>query len=222
MRFYICFFLLIAFTNGLYSQAPPAPVALRPVEQKQWDKAADGLDYSRDVPRPPKPRPQISLDPGGLDWTAGTANWGAFLQGLAIVLAVLAIGYGVYRMLQAPVNRSLARDGVEITLDNLDDYIHETDLDRFLREALAAGNFALAIRVYYLQTIKTLSEKKAIRWSREKTNRDYLTEMKAHPAQPLFRQITRRYERVWYGNQDLSASEFAQIEPDFKLFLGRI
>lgn len=222
MRFYHCFFLFMAFTNGLYSQSASSPVALRPVDQKQWDKAADGLDYSHDLPRPPKPRRQISIDPGGLDWTAGSAQLGVFLQGLAILLAVLAIGYGVYRMLQAPVNRSLARDGVEITLDNLDDYIHETDLDRFLREALAAGNFALAIRVYYLQTIKTLSEKKAIRWSREKTNRDYLTEMKAHPGQQVFRQLTRRYEQVWYGNQDLSATEFAQIEPDFKSFLGRI
>ena len=47
-------------------------------------------------------------------------------------------------------------------------------------EALAAGNFSLAVRLYYLQVIKTLSEQNAIAWSREKTNRDYLHETREH------------------------------------------
>ena len=65
-------------------------------------------------------------------------------------------------------------------MDNLDQYIHETDLERFLREALAQGNYTLAIRLYYLQVIKDLSAKSAIRWSREKTNRDYQRELRSH------------------------------------------
>jgi hypothetical protein len=119
-------------------------------------------------------------------------------------------------MLEAPRNKQIARDGVEITLDNLDDYLHETDLDRFLREALTQGNYPLAVRLYYLQIIKNLAEKNAIRWSREKTNRDYLREMRGHPAAEPFREATRIYERVWYGNQPLSAEEFAALEPKMK------
>lgn len=223
MRWFFAFVAFWCWSNGMFGQAAAASVQVRPVEQGQWEKAADGLDYSRDLPRPPKVRQPRSIDyDGGLDWTLGTGQWGAFLQGLAIALAVLLIGYAVFRMLQAPANRKLARDGVEITLENLDAYIHESDLDRFLREALAAGNFALAVRIYYLQTIKKLSERKAIRWSREKTNRDYLSEMKTHPRFAEFRALTRRFERVWYGNQTLAAPEFAQIEPEFKSFLGAI
>ena len=115
-----------------------------------------------------------------------------------------------------------ARDGVEITLDNLDEYLHETDLDRFLREALEKSDYPLAVRIYYLQIIKSLSEKNAIKWSREKTNRDYLRETREYRLGESFRVATRAYERVWYGNQTLSATDYARLEPEFKNLLSAI
>jgi len=125
-------------------------------------------------------------------------------------------------MMQTPRNRVLSRDGTEITLANLDEYIHETDLERFLREALASSNWPLAVRLYFLQTIKQLSEKGVIVWSKEKTNRDYLREMRSHRLSTQFRDTTRQYERVWYGNQEISAADFALLEPEFKALLGEI
>ena len=124
--------------------------------------------------------------------------------------------------MNAPRNRQIARDGVEITLDNVEQYIHESDLDRFLREALAAGNYALAVRLYYLQVIKHFSETGAIRWSREKTNRDYLREMKDHRLGRAFREATRHYERVWYGNEALDGAGFSALEPSYKQLIASI
>lgn len=200
----------------------PAPVAMRPLQDAQWQKAAEGLDYSKDQPKPPKPVRQRPLDNAGRDWTLNTDAWGKALQILAIILAVALIGYGIYRMLQEPRNRAVARDGVEITLENLEQYLQETDLERFLREALAQGNFAQAIRLYYLQAIKDLSGKNAIHWSREKTNRDYLREMRTHPLSQAFRIATLEFERVWYGNARMDAAEFARLEPDFKKLISSI
>ena len=151
-----------------------------------------------------------------------TKGLGAFMQILAVLFALAVIAYGIYWMMQAPRNRAIARDGTEITLANLDEYIHETDLERYLREAIGSANWPLAVRLYFLQSIKQLSEKEAIAWSKEKTNRDYLREMREHPLGLQFRSATRQYERVWYGNQPLSAQEFAQMEPEFKKLLGEI
>jgi hypothetical protein len=204
---------------------PPAldPLASRKIEQNQWDEASNGLDYSNDLPKPPKeekPR-DLNFDPS-FDWTSATQGLGSLFQALAVLVAIAAIAYGIWRMLEAPRNRLIDRDGVEITLDNLDEYLHETDLDRFLREALAQGNYALAVRLYYLQIIKSLSEKNAIKWSREKTNRDYLREMRGHPLAEQFREATRIYERVWYGNQPLSAGEYEELEPKMKGVLAGV
>lgn len=203
---------------------PPAlePLAARKIEQNQWEEASDRLDYSKDVPKPPKEqKPPPEFNPS-FDWNSAAEALGYFAQALAVIAAIAAIAFGIWRMLEAPRNKQIARDGVEITLDNLDDYLHETDLDRFLREALTQGNYPLAVRLYYLQIIKNLSEKNAIRWSREKTNRDYLREMRSHPMAEQFREATRIYERVWYGNQSLSAGEFAALEPKMKGVLAGI
>ncbi len=198
-------------------------VAMRTIPARQWAEAAEGLDYSKDQPEPPKEIKQ----PGGYSpdftgWTAATQGLGSIMQVLAILLATGLIGYGIYRMLQAPRNRVISRDGVEITVDNLDQYIHETDLERFLREAIAQGNFSLAIRLYYLQVIKDLSAKNAIHWSREKTNRDYQREMRQHRLAEPFRQVTLHFEEVWYGNQALDAAAYGKLEPEFKRLLGGI
>lgn len=229
---------LIADTTGLpaeesmevynetapYTAPPLAPMAMREVPAGEWEKATDGLDYSKDVPKPPKePKKSEPNEPArDFDWTGWTQGMGTIVQVLAVLFALCMLGYGIYWMLQTPRNRSIAHDGTEITLANLDEYIHETDLQRFLREALAAANWPLAVRLYFLQTIKSLSERSAIDWSREKTNRDYLKEMRQHPLSAQFRDVTRQYEQVWYGNQPISAEEFARLEPEFKALLEEI
>ena len=207
-----------------YTAPPLAPMALRDLRSDQWDKASDGMDYSKDVPIPPKePKKRDPSQPEPpFDWTGLTQGLGTLLQTLAVLFALAIIAYGIYWMMQTPRNRSISRDGTEITLANLDEYIHETDLDRFLREALAASNWPLAVRLYFLQTIKQLSEKEAIVWSKEKTNRDYLREMRSHRLSTQFRDATRQYERVWYGNQPITSEAFARLEPEFKALLGEI
>ncbi len=207
-----------------YTPPPAQPVAMRKVEEGQWAKASTGLDYSKDRPKPRKEEKPFKVnDPAEpFNWGA-MASWiGQILQVLAIIAAIFGIAYGIYRTMNAPRNRQIARDGVEITVDNVEQYIHESDIDRFLREAIAAGNFPLAIRLYYLQVIKKLSETGAIRWSREKTNRDYLRETRAHRAAAEFRATTRIYERVWYGNQQIDESAYQKLEPEFKNLLTLI
>ncbi len=214
----------LAAERAPYHPPPLEPVAVRSIEHKRWDDASGGLDFSKDVPKPPKEEEQrkpTDYSPS-FDWTSATQGLGSLLQVLAILAAAAAIIYGIWRMLEAPRNRQIARDGVEITLNNLDDYLHETDLDRFLREALAQGNYPLAVRLYYLQIIKNLSEKNAIKWSREKTNRDYQRELRGHRLAEPFREATRMYERVWYGNQALTAEGYTGMEVKMKEVLAGV
>lgn len=203
--------------------APAAqPVATRPIAAERWADASAGLDYSKDRPKPPKPERQHT--PRNVNWGGMSQFLGNLLQTLLIIAAIGGIAFGIYRMLQEPRNRRIlrAQDGVEITEANLDQYLHETDLERFLRNALANGQYALAIRLYYLQAIKDLSERGNIKWAKEKTNRDYLREMRNHPQHDNFRSATRTFERVWYGNEGLNADEFARLEPQFKSLLANI
>lgn len=201
------------------------PVTQRPVRDDQWKKAAESLDYSNDLPKKQKEyqRRNREFNPKLPDWSFDGAWWGQFFQWLAIGLLVVIVAWGVYKMLQQPRNRSVvASDGTLITIENLEDYLHETDLERFLREALSSGNYTQAVRVYYLQIIKELSAKEAIVWSREKTNRDYLREMRSHVLSEPFRTSTNTYERVWYGNRTLTSEEYSPVEHQMRDLLERI
>ncbi len=228
MKKYIWIGIIALLPAMMAAQQTMAPVERRAVSETQWKQATDGLDYSQDVPKPEKKRKEreISNRSGDssslLDWNVNTKLWGSIFQVLAIIAAVALIAYGIYRMIQQPRNRLVARDGAEITLENLEAYLPETDLDRFLRDALAQQNYTLAIRLYFLQVIKDLSNAGAIHWSIEKTNRDYLREMRKHRLSVPFHQATLTFERVWYGNSPVPAVEYARIEPEFKNFLEEI
>lgn len=200
----------LSAASGVHAQfsASDGPAQVRAIDADQWQKAAGTLDYSKDqpkAPRAPRKAPQWSPD---FSW------WGKVLQVLAIIAAAALIGYAIYRIMQTPRNKVIARDGVEITVENLEQYLHETDLDRFLKAALQEGNYPLAIRLYYLQAIKNLSQQKSIVWAREKTNRDYQRELSGHPQAPAFRKATLVYERVWYGNRPLDQAQFEQLAPE--------
>lgn len=225
---YLCIILLI-LPVILPAQERESLVERRVVREQEWQKAAGGLDYSRDLPAKPEPKKDRSRSDESSrtrsswgNWGAMSQFWGNFFQVLAILTACAAIGYGIYWMIRQPRNRRIARDGAEITLDNLDAYIHETDLERFLREALAQQNYPLAVRIYFLQIIKDLSQCGAINWSKEKTNRDYLREMRDHSLSREFREATRTFEYTWYGNTPLSRSDFERLEPGFKALLAQI
>lgn len=198
-------------------------VTMRDVPAEVWKKSEGALNYSDDVPEAVKERRPEPEQRNAPNFNWDTNFWSGFAKVFSIIALMVLIGIVIYQMVQSPSNTAVrAADGTPITFDNLDAYIQETDLEKFLREALALGNYNQAVRIYYLQVIKDLSQKEAISWSREKTNRDYLREMRNHALSADFRSATLTYEEVWYGNLALDRSIYESIEGRMKYLLQRI
>ena len=214
---------LVLFVFALFASTQleaQAPVAVREISESQWEKATKELDYSKDQPKEQKPR-EPRRGWSGPDWTMNTELFGRVMMIISIIVAVALIGYAIYRMMSVQRNRRIAHDGVEITIDNLDEYIHETDLDRFLKDALRQSNYSQAIRLYFLQCIKNLSNRNDIRWAREKTNREYLNEMRNNHLGSEFRELTQEYERIWYGNRPVDKARFDELQPRYEGFVKK-
>lgn len=206
-----------AFAEQLPAYVPPPAVKPRPVDEKIWEKAAGSLDYSADKPEPEPEKEMPEMDGPSLEsWHMAAAWWGKVLQGLAIILAMAGIAYGIYRMLQAPKNSKVRRNDVSIESENLEEYLLENDLDVWLRDALASGNFALAVRIHFLQLIKKLAMSNHLTLSMEKTNRDYLRELRGHRDVETFRKLTLRYEEVWYGNRPMDKEAYDRLAAEFR------
>jgi hypothetical protein len=91
------------------------------------------------------------------------------------------------------------------------------DIEALLEQARRSGDFKAAVRLYYLKLLKRLHEMEKIVWKKEKTNRDYLSELFAKDFHfQRMRGLTLSYESVWYGDHDINPESFQRICSQFE------
>lgn len=188
----------------------------------EWKKAIEGLDYSEQKEKKKAKEilegPEWDFDKSDGLFASGVARILLFVMGAAIIALIF---YLIIRNTLLRKNTAVGKKQVT-TLDEAAENIHESDLERFLRESLSAGEFNIAIRVYYLILIRELSDHDHIRWKKDKTNREYLVEMRPHAKYKEFFDLTRIFEYVWYGEMDLKESDFTAIKPRFTGFIDEV
>jgi len=227
MRIYLLIFWLFGTTllwaNGATDSYQNEPLSNSKLDKTQWQKSVEGLNY-----KPiPKPEPKSTngntvrnLPNINMPKLSFSEQWGRLLL---ISILVLGIGFILFRVMvninDSPIN---VRQQIQ-TVEDIEKNIHEADIDRFLREALTAQQYRLAVRLYYLAIIKELSLKGKIQWQRDKTNGAYLREMRNQSQlYSTFSHLTLIFEYVWYSNSGFNQENYAQVEPEFASFLKQI
>ena len=109
-----------------------------------------------------------------------------------------------------------------LKLEKIEENLHRADLESFILQALKQEEYALALRLYYLSILKELSQRKAIHWKREKTNRQYVWEMRQSPLSGAFEEVTRIFEQAWYGGRQMDKREYQALEPKFRMLAGKV
>jgi len=147
----------------------------------------------------------------------------AVLKYMFFGIAIAVLAFVLWKIISAQMRLKNPTIKKQVqTLEQAVEDIHESDLERFLREALETNNYKLAIRVYYLMAIKTLSEKELIKWKKDKTNSAYVNEMRESSHFENFREITNKFERVWFGENAISKRGFELLQPKFTNFIKQI
>jgi hypothetical protein len=100
--------------------------------------------------------------------------------------------------------------------------INNISFEEAIREAIQNGNFRLAIRLLYLQSLKQLSDKGHIQWQINKTNNDYIAEVAGKPWQSLFKKLTYNFEYSWYGEMNIGNEEFQNLNVQFQQFNNQL
>ena len=94
--------------------------------------------------------------------------------------------------------------------------------DQFIFEAEQKENFNRATRYWYLKTLKNLKDLELIEYSPDKTNQEYISELKENKRRDHFRELTRNYEYVWYGEFSLQKELYLKIKDSFVEFNEQI
>ncbi|MBZ4188540.1 DUF4129 domain-containing protein [Niabella beijingensis] len=94
--------------------------------------------------------------------------------------------------------------------------IFSIDYAASIRQALQQKNYRLAIRLQYLELLKKLSDRQLIHFLPDKTNFEYLTQMRSSKHYQDFFTATRHYEYSWYGLFDISENMYQKINDTFQ------
>lgn len=184
---------------------------------KEWEDKKKEIEYSK------KPRveevkkenqeeksfeiPPIETAPGWIK--SPTVKWIAAT--VFILLLVLTLYY-ILRNVQFSKEQKISSDIISFAIDNAEKDLEKAELDQLLEQCIAQKEFRSAVRILYLKTIQNLHLSGKIQWKKEKTNRNFLNEMRNDKAYPMFRQLTWSYETVWYGDHAIEEVHFRKIE----------
>ena len=168
------------------------------------------LRATQPKPVPTKQQPTVTIRRGfSINSIFGTLFW---------IVAIGLFLYLVYRLFLSNAS-FLTRSRKNITTDiNVTPDENTNEPETLLKNAIRNGNYRLAIRYLYLQTLERLSERKYIEINTNKTNYEYVNEVRKHGFGNEFASLTLKYEYVWYGEYPVDEKLFEQIQSGFIQF----
>ncbi len=146
--------------------------------------------------------------------------WPAVLKYVTIGVCIGVIIFVIFKLAGVDFKWLAGKSkAIEVPYDESLENIHEISFDDEIGNTLQNGNYRLAVRLLYLQTLKRLSDKGIIDWLPNKTNLAYVKEvLKADKDYEEFVHLTNQFEYIWYGDFSVDKTAFANIQQSFQKF----
>ena len=100
--------------------------------------------------------------------------------------------------------------------------LSSVDFDELIRSAIETKNYKLAIRYLYLKSLHLLADQGFIELKDNKTNYQYLYEIKNNQIAKAFQNATRLFEWAWYGEFPVDENILKSSQNEFKELYGLI
>ncbi len=155
-------------------------------------------------------------------------NGAKALSGIEIamkIIAFLVIIFVIYLIVKVIINKEggwiFGKSAKKIKVSEItEEDIHSMDFSSAITKAKNEKNLRLANRYYYLWLLKSFSDKEIIEWDIEKTNADYLNEISNLELKNEFQFLSYVYEHSWYGEFDLTKTDFERTETTFQKLIA--
>ena len=120
-------------------------------------------------------------------------------------------------LMQAPVNSVFKNESQNINdFTYVEENLNEVNFETLIEDALKEKNYRLATRYLYLKSLKMLTNKDIIEWHFDKTNSEYLNEIKNENTKSVFKRISYIYDYVWYGEFPIDEAVYNKNISDFE------
>ncbi|RYD76642.1 MAG: hypothetical protein EOP53_14350 [Sphingobacteriales bacterium] len=159
--------------------------------------------------------------PGG-DSFATRLLGGPVIKIILWTLALFFVGIIVYQLLK---NRGLfqrsSRSKVAEKPEDEDILLLHDDFEKLAQQAIAIGDYRMAVRYHFLKILQQLRDKNHISYEPDKTNARYVYELPLNWRND-FSKLIFQYEYVWYGHFDINQHQYEQVKYGFHSFLQKI
>lgn len=107
---------------------------------------------------------------------------------------------------------------VVINDEELHENIHEINFPESIATFERTKDYRSAVRYQFLFILKKLSDKKLILWNPEKTNKDYVAELKVPHFKNEFSNLSYIFDYVWYGEFSIDEQSYAKFKQQYQSF----
>ncbi len=139
------------------------------------------------------------------------------LRVLPYVILLIVLGLLLKFFLKVDINSIISGKSTKGTVLMTEDeeIINNKNIQSLIDKAISQKNYRLAVRYYYLLVLQKLQENDVIDWEPQKTNEDYIKEIKQKTIIDQFKNLTYLYDFVWYGNFEINEVEFSKVASSF-------
>lgn len=122
----------------------------------------------------------------------------------------------IYFLVQQKIN-IFSRSSVAADHDNdseeLEDIFH-LSYSKLIQQAEKNKDYRIAVRLMFLQLLKSLSDANAIQYQPDYTDLHYQQQLHNSKYYADFSKVCRNYEYVWYGKFEMTEERYASIKND--------
>jgi len=235
----ICLFLLTAFyllpisslAQDYYEDdVEGQAVTVRSFDEKKRKALVDNPEYLYERDK----LVQTKRDNAGAENRANQNFWDFFLKDrvvglswaeiLLYVLGIFGLLFFVLTFLKVDVRGIFVKKATQIPVnfEDLGENLEELDFEGLIKKARSQGDFRSAVRLVFLETLNILTGAGYIKWKINKTNQDYLGELRLSRFREEFAKLTLNYEYVWYGDYEVDEKGFDSMEQTFRTFQQKV
>ncbi|MEM7085790.1 MAG: DUF4129 domain-containing protein [Bacteroidota bacterium] len=147
----------------------------------------------------------------------GSGFWSFFVGVLPylIIAALIAFIIWLFYKLNPGARLLKGKEAPGIFFTEEEEIVRTKDIKKLIAKALEQQDYRLAVRYYYLLILKKLSEAEIIEYMFDKTNNDYIAEIAPEKINRQFQKVTGLYDYIWYGNFEVTATDFSVAQETF-------
>lgn len=211
-------FLFLFCLVFLYSnQAVAAASDSLHISRQNWKKTIGNTDYTETY-ETPKSNPRFNFNPS-LSWIKSDSSRIIFtiiVIGVLVFLLYLLLKNKVFNFNKKINNKTIYQEFSE------DADINELDLESIFEKLMKEMKYRFAIRIRFLMALKMLVNQELLIWEKDKTNGDYIRELAKTDMVHDFRQLVMIYERIWFSEIEITASDFRILDTTFTKFNNKL